>query len=196
MSKEQDTIKTIYNILLEYINEPKDKHTYSYWECADVLDDVKEIVKDLKLYKKAFEIMTDNKHNAGRRQFLKSLGLGGASMFGLMAMEPFQAVAKAKQTDVKGGAEDKKMPYRVNRSTNDTVSLLGYGMMRLPFKDKQIDQEEVNREVDYAIAHGVNYFDTAYIYPGSEAALGEVLARNNCRDQIYIATKLPHYLML
>lgn len=80
--------------------------------------------------------MADNKHNASRRQFLKSLGLGGASMFGLMAIEPFQAVASTKQSDAKGGAEDNKMTYRVNRSTNDTVSLLGYGMMRLPFKDK------------------------------------------------------------
>lgn len=135
--------------------------------------------------------MADSKHNAGRRQFLKSLGLGGASMFGLMAMEPFQAVAKAKQTDVKGGAEDNKMTYRVNRSTNDTVSLLGYGMMRLPFKDKQIDQEEVNREVDYAIAHGVNYFDTAPIYCGgrSEEAVGKALSRHP-RSSYYVATKM------
>ena len=46
-----------------------------------------------------------------------------------------------------------------------------------------------------AVRKGVNYFDTAYVYHGSEAALGEILKRNHCRDQVYIATKLPHYLM-
>ena len=46
-----------------------------------------------------------------------------------------------------------------------------------------------------AIRSGVNYFDTAYVYGGSEAALGEILARNGVREQVYIATKLPHYLI-
>ena len=41
----------------------------------------------------------------------------------------------------------------------------------------------------------MNYFDTAYIYPGSEAALGEILAKNGVREQVHIATKLPHYLI-
>ena len=41
----------------------------------------------------------------------------------------------------------------------------------------------------------MNYFDTAYIYPGSEAALGEIFEKNNIRSKINIATKLPHYLI-
>ena len=47
----------------------------------------------------------------------------------------------------------------------------------------------------FAVAGGVNYFDTAYIYPGSEAALGEILEKNQLREKVYIATKLPHYLV-
>ena len=46
-----------------------------------------------------------------------------------------------------------------------------------------------------AIKAGVNYFDTAYVYAGNEAAVGEILDRNHCREQIYLATKLPHYLI-
>ena len=45
------------------------------------------------------------------------------------------------------------------------------------------------------IKAGVNYFDTAYVYAGNEAAVGEILDRNHCREQIYLATKLPHYLI-
>jgi len=55
--------------------------------------------------------------------------------------------------------------------------------------------EETEKEILYAINNGVNYFDTAYIYPGSEAALGEILERNKIRNKVYIATKLPHYLL-
>ena len=55
--------------------------------------------------------------------------------------------------------------------------------------------EETEREIVRAFEGGVNYYDTAYIYPGSEAALGEILEKNQIRDQVYIATKLPHYLI-
>ena len=54
---------------------------------------------------------------------------------------------------------------------------------------------EAEREILAAIESGVNYFDTAYIYPGSEAALGEILAKNGVREKVKIATKLPHYLI-
>ena len=63
------------------------------------------------------------------------------------------------------------------------LSLLGFGTMRLPLIDGVIDQEQVEKMTDYAIEHGVNYFDTAYIYPGSEAALGEILAKNGVRER-------------
>ena len=95
-----------------------------------------------------------------------------------------------------------KMTYRVNPNTGDKVSLLGYGMMRLPLTDggysresnAEIDQETVNAQVDYALAHGVNYFDTspAYCRGMSETATGTALSRHR-RDSYYIATKLSNF---
>ena len=86
------------------------------------------------------------------------------------------------------------MQYRKDKYGND-ISILGFGCMRFPRKNGAIDMEETEREILHAVDQGINYFDTAYIYPGSEGALGEIVAKNNLRDKIYIATKLPHYLV-
>ena len=86
------------------------------------------------------------------------------------------------------------MNYRNDRYGNP-LSILGFGCMRFPQKMGRIDMEETEKELLAAIHGGVNYFDTAYIYPGSEAALGEILEKNNLRDRVNIATKLPHYLI-
>ena len=86
------------------------------------------------------------------------------------------------------------MNYRRDKYGNE-LSILGFGCMRFPMKAGRIDMAETEREILTAIEGGVNYFDTAYIYPGSEAALGEILAHNGLRDRVYIATKLPHYLI-
>ena len=86
------------------------------------------------------------------------------------------------------------MHYRPDKYGNQ-LSILGFGCMRFPKKAGHIDMAETEAEIMTAIRGGVNYFDTAYIYPGSEAALGEILERNKVRDQVYIATKLPHYLI-
>ena len=86
------------------------------------------------------------------------------------------------------------MNYRSDKYGNK-LSILGFGCMRFPRKMGKTDMEETEREIMTAIENGVNYFDTAYIYPGSEAALGEILEKNNVRDKVYIATKLPHYLI-
>ena len=67
--------------------------------------------------------------------------------------------------------------------------------MRFSKKGRGIDIEKTEKEIMAAYEAGVNYFDTAYIYGGSEAALGEILARNNIRDKVNIATKLPQYLI-
>lgn len=75
------------------------------------------------------------------------------------------------------------------------ISQLGYGCMRFSKKGNQIDFEKAEKEVLTAIEAGVNYFDTAYIYPGSEECLGNILAKNNLRNKVYIATKLPQYIM-
>lgn len=86
------------------------------------------------------------------------------------------------------------MQYRKDK-TGFPISLLGYGCMRFTKKGTGIDLDKAEREILHAIDRGVNYFDTAYIYPGSEAALGEILARNQCRDKVRIASKLPQYLV-
>jgi len=86
------------------------------------------------------------------------------------------------------------MQYRSDKYGN-RLSILGFGCMRFPTKAGRIDMAETEAEIMTAIHSGVNYFDTAYIYPGSEAALGEILERNKVRDRVYIATKLPHYLI-
>ena len=86
------------------------------------------------------------------------------------------------------------MNYRPDKYGNP-LSILGFGCMRFPRTAGIIDMAETEREIMTAIESGVNYFDTAYIYPGSEAALGEILERNNARDRVNIATKMPHYLI-
>ena len=86
------------------------------------------------------------------------------------------------------------MNYREDKHGNK-LSALGFGCMRFTKNMSGIIYEKAEKEILYAIDLGVNYFDTAYIYPGSEALLGEVLEKNNLRDKIYIATKLPHYMM-
>ena len=86
------------------------------------------------------------------------------------------------------------MNYRLDKQGNP-ISILGYGCMRFTQSMGRVDLEKTEQEIMLAYRGGVNYFDTAYIYPGSEAALGEILQRNGIRDQVRIATKLPHYLI-
>ena len=83
------------------------------------------------------------------------------------------------------------MNYRVDKAGNN-ISILGYGCMRFSQTMGKIDIEKAEREIMLAFRNGVNYYDTAYIYPGSETALGEILERNRIRSQVLIATKLPH----
>ena len=86
------------------------------------------------------------------------------------------------------------MKYRLDRYGNP-ISQLGYGCMRFTRKGSGIDYEKAEKEVLLAIEKGVNYFDTAYIYPGNEECLGWILEKNHCRDKVNIATKLPQYLL-
>ena len=86
------------------------------------------------------------------------------------------------------------MNYRTDRYGNK-LSILGFGCMRFPQTMGKINMDETEREILTAFHEGVNYYDTAYVYPGSEAALGKILEKNNIREQVYIATKLPHYLI-
>ena len=86
------------------------------------------------------------------------------------------------------------MKYRSDRYGKQ-ISQLGYGCMRFSRKGNSIDFEKAEKEVMLAVESGVNYFDTAYMYPGSEDCLGKILEKNNCRDKVYIATKLPQYII-
>ncbi|MBD5130254.1 MAG: aldo/keto reductase [Ruminococcaceae bacterium] len=86
------------------------------------------------------------------------------------------------------------MKYRLDRYGN-RISQLGYGCMRFTKKGNAIDYEKAEKEILLAIEKGINYFDTAYIYPGSEECLGRILDENKCRDRVYIATKLPQYIV-
>jgi hypothetical protein len=122
--------------------------------------------------------------NLSRRDFLRRLGLGAGSAMAMMALEPLSVFAREKET----GTVTNRMTYRVQHGTGEQISLLGFGMMRLPD-----DQEKVNRLVDYAIEHGVNYFDTAPVYMRgqSEVLTGNALARHP-REKYHVATKMSN----
>ena len=138
-------------------------------------------------------------HNMSRRDFLKIVGISTATSTTLLAG------CGRKQGDA-GSAGDGEVPvgkmtYRSFPSLGtDKVSLLGYGCMRWPTipspdgKGDIIDQDAVNELVDYAIAHGVNYFDTSpvYVQGWSEKATGIALKRHP-RSSFYLATKLSNF---
>ena len=86
------------------------------------------------------------------------------------------------------------MQYRKDRYGNE-LSALGYGCMRFTSKNGKIDQDKAEEEIMEAYRLGVNYYDTAYVYPGSEVALGNILEKNGIRDKVNIATKLPQYMI-
>ena len=131
--------------------------------------------------------MDENRQNMSRREFLRRLGLGAGSAVALMALEPLNVLAEnRREADEKGG--ENRMTYRVQHGSGKPVSLLGFGMMRLPN-----NQDEVNRLVDYAIEHGVNYFDTAPVYMRgeSEVLTGNALVRYP-REKYFVATKMSN----
>ncbi len=141
------------------------------------------------------------KRPLARREFLKKLGLAGATVTGLSAINSCSSDKNGSQT-AEPEPPQGKMTYRTSPSTGDKVSLLGFGMMRLPSTDGRsaregddtIDQEMVNQLVDYAIEHGVNYFDTspAYCKGKSEESTGLALSRHP-RNKYFIATKLSNF---
>ena len=145
--------------------------------------------------------MKTDQTDLGRRDFFKRLS-AGLSVTGLA----LAGCAPSKTADVaspgdRGEVPTDKMTYRTTPSTGDKVSLLGYGCMRWPLmtdpdseEGKEIvDQEAVNKLVDYAIEHGVNYFDTAppYVRGLSEEATGIALSRHP-RDSYFVATKMSN----
>ena len=143
-------------------------------------------------------MITKEHKNITRRNFLKLLGGGAlgtaAVLTGCKSKTESRAVEEYKeQVEPPVG----KMTYRTNPVNQDKVSLLGYGMMRLPSKTENqddYDQDMINRQIDYAIEHGVNYFDTSPVYcqGKSEACTGIALSRHK-RSEYFIATKLSNF---
>lgn len=141
-----------------------------------------------------------NKKNIDRRRFLKVLG--GSTLASTASLYSCKPDKNASFRGNGSGDIPAEMTYRTTPTTGDKVSLLGYGCMRWPTvsnssardSSDEIDQEMVNRLVDYAIAHGINYFDTspAYCKGRSEHATGIALSRYP-RDTYYIATKLSNF---
>ena len=82
------------------------------------------------------------------------------------------------------------MLYRTNPKNGGQISQLGFGCMRFPKDDREVEEQIV-----YAVENGVNFFDTAYIYPRSEERFGKVLTKKGYRDKILISTKMPAYLV-
>lgn len=143
-----------------------------------------------------------NKNNIkeiNRRIFVKTLGAGAVFTTAAMA-----GCSPKNRVSAEGGSIGEvptdKMTYRINPNDGQKISLLGYGCMRWPLRKKadgsgdEIDQDAVNSLIDYAIAHGVNYFDTApvYVRGWSETATGIALSRHP-RDKYFIATKASNH---
>lgn len=138
-------------------------------------------------------------NNIGRGEFLARLGAGSAlTVAALAGCKPSNMKFDPYDVDDDDVPTD-KMEYRTNPNTGDKVSILGYGCMRWPMRKgengrDELDQEKINELVDYAVAHGVNYFDTAPVYcqGNSERATGIALSRIP-RDKYFIATKMSNF---
>ena len=149
-----------------------------------------------------------NNQSINRRDFLKLAGATAVTATAALSgctpsKDGQQGGALNPGSTLTGPIPTDKMTMRVNPNTNDKVSILGYGCMRWPQKadpndptgKKQIlDQEQVNRLVDFAFEHGVNYFDTAPVYCQgmSERVTGNALKRLP-REKFYVATKMSNF---
>lgn len=142
------------------------------------------------------------KTNMNRREFFRKAGAAAAAIGGIGIVEGCGRSAQDSSYEQNGKdvpEDGSAMTYRINRGNSDKVSILGYGCMRWPMiKDENgkdiIDQDTTNRLVDYAIEHGVNYFDTSpvYLQGQSETATGIALKRHP-RESYFIATKLSNF---
>ena len=133
------------------------------------------------------------KKDISRRDFIKAAGAGALALGAAAACKP----GSGKRSGQAAGTSE-GMPLRTNPNTGDKVSILGYGCMRWqmiqgPDGRQIVDQDSVNELVDYALANGVNYFDTSpvYLQGQSEAAAGIALSRHP-RNSYYLATKLSN----
>ena len=130
-----------------------------------------------------------------RAEAIRNIAAGvAAGTLGLAACSPERRVS-APQTPV--ASADGRVTLRRNMRNGDEVSLLGFGCMRFPTVGGDrytgtIDEEPTLAMLDYAYAHGVNYFDTAWMYHGgaSEGMVGKALKRYP-RESFFLADKMP-----
>ena len=141
------------------------------------------------------------KKEIDRRDFLKILGTAGAAIT-VTGLPSCGNNKNSSSDNISGEKQPGEMTYRTHPTNGDRISILGYGCMRWPTisnssareNGDEIDQETVNELVDYAIVHGVNYFDTspAYCKGRSEHATGIALSRHP-HNKYFIATKLSNF---
>ena len=140
-----------------------------------------------------------NEKDMSRRDFLKIVGISTATATAATLAGCGPKGAGNNETGA-GTVPVGKMDYRTNPKTGERVSLLGYGCMRWPILPAPetggnvIDQDAVNELIDYAMAHGVNYYDTSpvYVQGWSERSTGLALKRHP-RDKFFVATKLSNF---
>ncbi len=135
-----------------------------------------------------------------RRQFIKRSALAGSAI--ALSSIGCNSEAEKLQGNQNTSQTTGPMTLRTCPNTGDQVSILGYGMMRLPTisntsgreSNDEMDQEQINRLVDYAIEHGVNLFDTspAYCKGRSETATGIALSRHP-REKYFVSTKMSNF---
>ena len=138
-----------------------------------------------------------------RREALKDLfftGMGIASGGMLLKSQVSPAMAQTRTVPWKEAPKGTKIDSRTWDKMGETLGMLGLGCMRLPTlsgdsggfgRRSPLDQEAVNAMVDYAIEHGINYFDTAPAYGESEVVTGKALCRHP-RSSFKIATKMSN----
>ena len=133
-----------------------------------------------------------NNNNISRRSALKYMGIsavGVATIFSGISCTKADKEALANGKIV--GVIKKK-----DKVSDAQISLLGFGCMRLPLSNpddrSSIDEKQAIEMIDYAIKHGINYFDTAWFYHNgaSEPFVGKALKKYP-RESLYIATKMP-----
>lgn len=137
-----------------------------------------------------------------RRSALKVMGLGAAAL----AVGTFAKAADARGTfydnlQAKAAAgEITPVDKKLNYKNGDKISVLGFGCMRFPTtgagRNAPVDVAATQKLVDYAYEHGINYYDTAYVYHGgkSEGIIGEALKKYP-RGSYFLADKMPGYLV-
>ena len=135
-----------------------------------------------------------------RREAIRAMMLAGAGVAASSSLvaAPLRmaGVLPGEQKFVEPAAGDQVLHRSWKTLGGESISLLGMGCMRFPRKGGSrrapLDQEQINQMIDYALAHGINYFDTAPAYGDSERATGEALSKHK-RESYFLATKMSNF---